>query len=89
LFDQRATQILVEEKYLEITQWLFIFFLLVKSQTLIETNQYLKDPALRQQGINRSIASSSAIEGIYEALPETDAPIKARVPSRRNTVNLF
>lgn len=33
-------------------------------KTLIVTNPYLKDPAVRQRTLTRNVESSSAIEGI-------------------------
>ena len=34
-------------------------------KSLLETNPYLKDPVLRRKMLDRSIISSSAIEGIH------------------------
>lgn len=34
---------------------------------LIETNPYLKDPKKREAMINRSVISSTAIEGVHTA----------------------
>ncbi|MFA7405673.1 MAG: hypothetical protein WC007_16905 [Pelobacteraceae bacterium] len=34
-------------------------------KSLLETNPYLKDPVLRRKMMDRSIISSSAIEGIH------------------------
>lgn len=34
-------------------------------KSLLETNPYLKDPELRRKMLDRSIISSSAIEGIH------------------------
>jgi Fic family protein len=34
-------------------------------KSLLETNPYLSDPAMRKKMLRRSIISSSAIEGIY------------------------
>ncbi len=36
----------------------------MKTKSLIETNPYLKDPAMRKMLIARSIDSSCAVEGI-------------------------
>jgi hypothetical protein len=45
----------------------------MKKAPLIKTNPYLKDPVKRNEGIARSIASSSAIEGIRSTLDMTPA----------------
>ena len=39
---------------------------------LNKTNPYLKDPVKRRKGLIISVASSCAIEGIYEAITEKD-----------------
>ena len=39
---------------------------------LNKTNPYLKDPIKRREGLITSVASSCAIEGIYEAITEKD-----------------
>jgi hypothetical protein len=39
---------------------------------LSKTNPYLKDPTKRRKGLIISVASSCAIEGIYEAITEKD-----------------
>lgn len=39
-----------------------------KVRPLIETNKYLRDPAQRERLINRSVETSSAVEGIYVKL---------------------
>jgi hypothetical protein len=43
-------------------------------KSLIETNPYLKDPALRKALINQSVSSSTAVEGVltkYKKLKES------------------
>lgn len=45
----------------------------MKSKLLIDTNPYLKDKALREKLILRSVTTSSAVEGIYvdiNSIPE-------------------
>ena len=37
----------------------------MKSKLLIDTNPYLKDKALREKLILKSVTTSSAVEGIY------------------------
>ncbi|MDO8446671.1 MAG: hypothetical protein Q7T53_11320 [Deltaproteobacteria bacterium] len=37
----------------------------MRKRSLIETNPYLKDPVKREAMLNRSVISSSAIEGIH------------------------
>lgn len=37
----------------------------MKKKPLIETNQYLRDPVQRDRLINRSVLTSSAVEGIH------------------------
>lgn len=37
----------------------------MKKKPLIETNKYLRDPAQRDRLINRSVLTSSAVEGIH------------------------
>lgn len=39
---------------------------------LTKTNPYLKDPIKHRKGLMVSVASSCAIEGIYEAITEKD-----------------
>jgi hypothetical protein len=36
----------------------------MKTKSLIETNPYLKDPAMRQELIDRSVRTSGGVEGI-------------------------
>ena len=57
----------------------------MQKQALIKTNQYLKNPAQRRKGIVRSVSSSSAIEGIYDTITDSDVPIKAKSISRRKS----
>ncbi len=45
-------------------------------QTLAQTNPYLKTAELRNAAIRRSVASSSAIEGIHVSLPQEKAAQK-------------
>jgi len=40
----------------------------MRKQPLIETNPYLKDPAMREKLLKRSVASSTAIEGVHAAV---------------------
>ena len=42
----------------------------MSKKPLIETNPFLKDPELRKALIDRSVASSSAIEGIKIKYPK-------------------
>jgi len=39
-------------------------------KSLLETNPYLKDPELRKFLIERSVASSCAIEGVHVTYPK-------------------
>ena len=44
----------------------------MQKRRLNKTNPYLKDPIKRRKGLMASVASSCAIEGIYEAITEKD-----------------
>ena len=48
-----------------------VYILYMRKVPLIKTNPYLKDPVKRNEGIARSVASSSAIEGIRCSLDAT------------------
>lgn len=47
------------------------------SSTLASANPHLRDPALRQRGVLKSVASSSAIEGIRAPFKKTIVKGKA------------
>jgi len=49
------------------------------SSKLAKTNPYLRDPAVRERTVLKSVASSSAIEGIRA--PFKKAPAKAKSAS--------
>lgn len=49
-------------------------------KSLLETNPYLKPPALRKQLMRRSLVSSFAIEGIYLKEEPADS-VKEDTPS--------
>jgi hypothetical protein len=57
---------------------------------LNKTNSFLKDPARRREGLIRFVVSSSAIEGIYVALPENQpvAPEKNRPNAHHKPVKI-
>jgi len=42
----------------------------MRKKSLLETNPYLKDPELRKFLIERSVASSTAIEGVHIKIPK-------------------
>jgi hypothetical protein len=44
----------------------------MQKSRLNRTNPYLKDPIKRRKGLATSVASSCAIEEIYEAITEKD-----------------
>ena len=54
----------------------------MQKQTLIKTNPYLKNVTQRQKGIIRSVASSTTIEGIYNAMPGRASATKAKSTAR-------
>lgn len=53
------------------------------SSKLAKTNPYLRDPAVRERTVLKSVASSSAIEGIRAPFKKTAAKAKsASVPAK-------
>ena len=54
----------------------------MQKQTLIKTNPYLKNLTQRRKGIIRSVASSSTIEGIYNAMSGRTSATKAKSTAR-------
>ena len=51
----------------------------MKKKSLIETNPYLKDPELRKFLIERSVASSTAVEGVHVKYPEFTKELKKKM----------
>jgi len=45
---------------------------------LTDTNPHLRDPLLRQRAVLKSVASSSAIEGIHAPFRKGAAPLVAK-----------
>jgi len=60
------------------------------SSKLSSSNRYLRDPVLRERSVFKSVASSSAIEGIHEPFRQMTAngtqtsKIKPSVSARRH-----
>jgi hypothetical protein len=52
----------------------------IMTKPLIETNPYLKDPAMRDKLISRSVRSSSAVEGIKIS----DEEVQIIIPRRKD-----
>ena len=50
---------------------------------LSDSNRYLRDPAMRERLVYRSVASSSAVEGIRE--PFRNKAVILRKPSRSDS----
>jgi len=44
--------------------------LIMRKKSLLETNPYLKDPELRAALIERSVATSTAVEGVHIKIPK-------------------
>jgi len=53
--------------------------LIMKKKSLLETNPYLRDPELRKFLIERSVASSSAIEGVRVKYPKFTKELKKKM----------
>jgi hypothetical protein len=51
----------------------------MKKKSLKETNPYLKDPELRKFLIERSVATSSAIEGVRVKYPKFTKELKKKI----------
>lgn len=55
------------------------YTLLMKTQSLINTNPYLKDAGNRKRFVQRSVRTSCGVEGIYE---KDDKSETFSIPSR-------
>ena len=54
----------------------------MKTKSLIETNPYLKDPAMREKLVSRSVRTSCGVEGIKAPLPSN--VIRFEIPRRKD-----
>ena len=50
----------------------------MRHSSLASTNRYIKDPALRRKLVVRSVATSSAIEGVHASFESKTGVAKAK-----------
>jgi hypothetical protein len=55
----------------------------MRHSSLASTNRYLKDPALRKKLVVRSVATSSAIEGIRAPFKGKAAKVRAHESAKK------
>ncbi len=54
----------------------------MKNQTLLETNPYLQEPAVRKKLIDRSVRTSGEVEGIVVKAGNKEVEIQVRTEKR-------